>query len=98
MVRGIEGFVKGVYVGNGKLYVLLEIANRTNINYDVESVSFITSPIQTGRRQLETEEKIFVPIWSNQPENFSKKSSKKLFFYFSRRIIKSSNKKLFITE
>ena len=96
LVRGIEGFVKGVYVGNGKLYVLLEIANRTNINYDVESVSFITSPIQTGRRQLETEEKIFVPIWSNQPENFSKKSSKKLVYVFEKFNISDNKTMLFI--
>lgn len=96
LVRGIEGFVKGVYVGNGKLYVLLEIANRTNINYDVESVSFITSPIQTGRRQLETEEKIFVPIWSNQPENFSKKSSKKLVYVFDKFNISDDKTMLFI--
>ncbi|AZI21495.1 DUF4138 domain-containing protein (plasmid) [Chryseobacterium taklimakanense] len=96
LVRGIEGFVKGVYVGNGKLFVLLEIANRTNINYDVESVSFITSPIQTGRRQLETEEKIFVPIWSNQPENFSKKSSKKLVYVFDKFNISDNKTMLFI--
>lgn len=96
LVRGIEGFVKGVYVGNGKLYVLLEIANRTNINYDVESVSFITSPILTGRRQLETEEKIFVPIWSNQPENFSKKSSTKLVYVFEEFNISDNKTMLFI--
>lgn len=96
LVRGIEGFVKGVYVGNGKLYVLLEIANRTNINYDVESVSFITSPILTGRRHLETEEKIFVPIWSNQPENFSKKSSTKLVYVFEEFNISDNKTMLFI--
>ena len=96
LVRGIEGFVKGVYVGNGKLYVLLEIANRTNINYDVESVSFITSPILTGRRHLETEEKIFVPIWSNQPENFSKKSSTKLVYVFKEFNISDNKTMLFI--
>ncbi len=96
LVRGIEGFVKGVYVGKGKLYVLLEIANRTNINYDVESVSFITSPILTGRRQLETEEKIFVPIWSNQPENFSKKSSTKLVYVFEEFNISDNKTMLFI--
>lgn len=96
LVRGIEGFVKGVYVGNGKLFVLLEIANRTNIDYDVESVSFITSPIQTDRRQLETEEKIFSPIWSNQPENFSKKSTKKVVYAFEKFNISDNKTMLFI--
>lgn len=96
LVRGIEGFVKGVYVGNGKLFVLFEIANRTNINYDVESVSFITSPIQTGRRQLETEEKMFAPIWSNQPENFPKKSTKKVVYVFEKFNIADNKTMLFI--
>lgn len=96
LVRGIEGFVKGVYVGNGKLFVLLEIANRTNINYDVESVSFITSPVQTSRRQLETEEKTFSPIWSNQPEKFSKKSTKKVVYVFEKFNISDSKTMLFI--
>lgn len=93
LVRGIEGFVKGVYVGNGKIYVLLEIANRTNINYDIESISFITNPYQSGTRQLETEEKIFAPVWSNQPETFAKKSTQKLVYVFDKFTI-SDNKTL----
>ena len=92
-VRGIEGFVKDVYVGNGKIYVLLEIKNKTNFNYDIESVSFITSPIQKGNRQVEAEEKIFAPIWSNQPEQFEKKSTKKLVYVFDKFNI-SDNKTL----
>ena len=32
-IRGMEGFVKDVSVGNGKVYVLLEIRNKTNFNY-----------------------------------------------------------------
>lgn len=93
LVRGIEGFVKGVYVGSGKIYVLLEISNRTNINYDIESISFITNPYQSGTRQLETEEKIFAPIWSNQPETFAKKSTQKLVYVFDKFTI-SDNKTL----
>lgn len=95
-VRGIEGFVKGVYVGSGKLFVLLEIANRTNINYDVESVSFITTPLQSGKRQIETEEKMLSPLWSNQPEGFSKKSTQKVVYVFEKFNIADNKTMLFI--
>lgn len=95
-VRGIEGFVKDVYVGNGKVYVLLEIKNKTNFNYDVESISFITTPIQKGNRQVEVDEKIFTPIWSNQPEQFEKKSTKKLVYVFDKFNISDNKTLLFI--
>ena len=95
-VRGIEGFVKDVYVGNGKIYVLLEIKNKTNFNYDIESISFITSPIQKGNRQVEVEEKIFAPVWSNQPQQFEKKSTKKLVYVFDKFNISDNKTLLFI--
>lgn len=95
-IRGMEGFVKDVSVGNGKVYVLLEIRNKTNFNYDIESVSFITSPIQKGNRQIEAEEKIFVPIYSNQPEQFDKKSTKKLVYVFDKFNISDNKTLLFV--
>ena len=95
-VRGIEGFVKGIYVQSGKLYVLLEIANRTNINYDVESASFITSPIQKKNRQIEIEEKVYTPVYSNQPEAFTKKSTKKVVYVFDKFNISDNKTLLFI--
>lgn len=95
-VRGIEGFVKGVYVGGGKVYVLIEVANRTNINYDVESISFITSPVQVKDRQIEAEEKIFSPIYAIQTESIAKKSREKLLFVFDKFTISDNKNLLFI--
>lgn len=95
-VRGIEGYVKGTYVGQGKLYILLELANRTNINYDIESASFITNPIEKKNRQIEMEEKIFTPVYSTQPETLSKKSSKKVVYVFDKFNISDSKTLLFI--
>ncbi|MBD3906761.1 MULTISPECIES: DUF4138 domain-containing protein [Chryseobacterium] len=93
IVNGIEGFVKGVYSGNGKIYVLLEIDNRSNINYDIESAVFITAPIEKGRALYETDEqeKTFMPIFSNQPESFSRKTKNKLIYVFDKFTI-SENK------
>lgn len=84
LVRGVEGFVKGVYSGNGKIFVMLEVSNRSNINYDIQNISFITSPIKKKGIDFDTEEKIFLPIWSNQPEFIGKKAKKKLVFVFDK--------------
>lgn len=84
VVNGIEGFVKGVYSGNGKIFVLLEIANRSNINYDIESSVFITSPTQKSGKMIDTEEKTFTPIFSNQPEGFPKKTKQRLVYVFDK--------------
>lgn len=101
LVRGIEGFVKGVYSANGKIFVLLEIANRSNINYDLQSISFITSPIKEKKpkngfqpeQNFDTQEKIFLPIWSNQPETIAKKVTQKMIFVFDKFTI-NENKRL----
>ena len=95
-VRGIEGFVKGVYSGSGKLYVLIELANRTNISYDIESAVFITAPTKKANKEIEQEEKVFQPIWSNQPEALQKKETKKLVYAFDKFTIADNKKLLFI--
>ena len=95
-VRGIEGFVKGVYVNDGKLFVLIEVANRTNINYDVETISFITDPIQVRNRQIAAEEKIFSPIYSIQTETIAKKSKERLVFVFDKFTISDNKNLLFV--
>lgn len=84
LVRGVEGFVKGVYSGNGKIFVMLEVSNRSNINYDIQNISFITSPIKKKGVDFDTEEKIFLPIWSNQHEFIGKKAKQKLVFVFDK--------------
>lgn len=84
LIRGVEGFVKGVYSGNGKIFVMLEVSNRSNINYDIQNISFITSPIKKKGIDFDTEEKIFLPIWSNQPDFIGKKAKQKLVFVFDK--------------
>ena len=95
-VRGIEGFVKGVYSGSGKVYVLIELANRTNISYDIESAVFITAPTKKADKEIEQEEKLFQPIWSNQPEALQKKETKKLVYAFDKFTIADNKKLLFV--
>lgn len=95
-VRGIEGFVKGVYSGSGKVYVLIELANRTNISYDIESAVFITAPTKKADKEIEQEEKVFQPIWTNQPVTLQKKETKKLVYAFDKFTIADNKKLLFV--
>lgn len=96
LVNGIEGFVKGVYSGTGKIYVLLEIDNRSNINYDIESAIFITAPVEKNGKLIDTEEKSFSPIFSNQPESIAKKSKQRLVYVFDKFTISGSKTLHFI--
>lgn len=93
LVRGVEGFVKGVYSANGKIFVMLEVSNRSNINYDIQNISFITSPSKKKNKGIDTEEKLFIPIWSNQPETLNKKVTQKMVFVFDKFTI-AENKTL----
>lgn len=99
LVRGVEGFVKGVYSANGKIFVMLEIANRSNINYDIMNIGFVTTPVITKASKkkgydYDTEEKLFLPIWSNQPETIAKKNTQKIVFVFDKFTI-NEDKTLF---
>lgn len=94
LVRGVEGYVKGVYSANGKILVMIELANRSNINFDIENVSFITNPVKKKGIDVDTEEKIFLPIFSNQPETVSKKTTQKMIFVFDKFTI-NEDKTLF---
>lgn len=94
LVRGVEGFVKGVYSANGKIFVMLEIANRSNINYDIMNISFVTTPVKKKGVDFDTEEKLFLPIWSNQPETIAKKNTQKIVFVFDKFTI-NEDKTLF---
>ena len=93
--RGIEGFVKGVYSGQGKIFVLLVLDNKSNINYDIESIIFLTQPSKRKNNQIDIQEKPYIPIWSNQPETLNKKSSQKIVFVFDKFTIAEDKNLMF---
>lgn len=82
--KGIIGMMKGIYTNDNKVFVLLEIKNTSNLDYDIESVFFNTSPVKKRRENLELEEKNFMPIWDNKIETIKKKSTQKLVFAFDK--------------
>lgn len=82
--KGIIGMMKGVYTNDNKVFVYIEIKNTSNLDYEIESVFFNTSPIKKRREDLELEEKNFMPIWDNKVEVIKKKSTQKLVFAFDK--------------
>ena len=82
--KGIIGMMKGIYTNDNKVFVYLEIKNTSNLDYDIESVFFNTSPIKKRRENLELEEKNFMPIWDNNIQVIKKKSTEKLVFAFDK--------------
>lgn len=88
--RGIWGFVKGVYSGQEKIYIVLQIENKTNINYDVESITFITKPRAKDGNNITADEKNYTPIWQTEFSKLEKKASKKLIFVFDKFTIAES--------
>lgn len=86
LIKGVEAFIKGVYSGDGKIYFLLKVDNRSNIPYEVKNITFVASPKdqKMGREEDNRDEKNFMPIWSNTPKEFGKKSTQKMVFVFDK--------------
>ncbi|MFN3021832.1 DUF4138 domain-containing protein [Chryseobacterium sp. TY3] len=93
--RGMLGFIKGVYSGDKKLFVLAEFKNTTNINYDIESISFLSNPIKNKVKQIEADEKIYIPIYQTEGEIVDKRSTKRIVFVFEKFTI-SDNKNIIL--
>lgn len=93
--RGMLGFIKGVYSGDKKLFVLAEFKNTTNINYDIESISFLSNPIKNKLKQIEADEKIYAPIYQTEVKSIDKKSTQRMVFAFEKFTI-SENKNIIL--
>lgn len=93
--RGMLGFIKGIYSGDKKLFVLAEFKNNTNISYDIESISFLSNPIKNNVKQIEADEKIYVPIYQTEVESIDKKSIQRMVFAFEKFTI-SENKNIIL--
>lgn len=91
LYKGVEAYIKGVYSGSGKIYFLVEVQNRSNIPYEIESISF-NSPepivdkniIDIASDRTKVEELNFIPIWDNRPDKFERKSKNKIVFVFDK--------------
>lgn len=91
LYKRVEAFIKGVYSGSGKIYFLVEIQNRSNIPYEIESISFNSpepivdkSMVDGSNEKTKVEEYNFIPIWDNRPEKLERKSKTKIVFVFDK--------------
>lgn len=82
--KGILAMLKGIYTNNNRIFVYIEIKNSSNIDYEIESAFFNTSPVKRKNEDLELEEKNFLPIWDNKVQIIKKKSTEKLIFAFDK--------------
>lgn len=82
--KGILGFMKGVYVKNNVIYLLFEMKNTSNLDYEIDGEFFNTTPIRKNKETINLEEKVFNPIWSNEVKTIKKKSWVKLIYAFEK--------------
>lgn len=98
-VRGIEAFIKGIYANNDKVYIMIELENNTNIKYDIESTSFVTTLADKKKaKEVIQEEKIFVPVKSSQGESLNPKTRYKVIYAFEKFTIAEDVNLIFSME
>lgn len=63
---GIQFILKGIYIHNGKYYFHTELANRTNVPFDIEFMNFKAVDKKTARRTV-IQEMPMLPLRSYKP-------------------------------
>ena len=96
--RGVWGFLKGVYSGNNKIYIVIELENKTNINYDLETITFITRVVDKSEKDLQGEDKVLTPIWQTELETLSKKAKQKMIFVFDKFTLAENKSLMFVMD
>ena len=83
--KRIELSIKGIYVHKDKLYFYMEIANKSNIKYDINKLTFITLSKQKFKRELQAEEIEYDPVYI-YPEtiDIAAKTRKKIIVVFNK--------------
>lgn len=83
--KKIDLHIKGIYIKEDKLYFYMEIANRSNIKYNINKLTFITLSKQKFKRELQAEEIEYEPIYT-YPETveIEAKSRKKIVVVFNK--------------
>lgn len=85
--RGIYGYIRGIYYGDGKIFLLTTLQNTTNIDYEIESIAFISNSIRTSKKQIAPDEVIYTPIWQTELSVIQRQSSVKAIFVFEKFFI-----------
>lgn len=95
--RKITLTIKGVYVNAGKLYFFMEINNRSNIKYDVNKLTFLTSAKRKNKKQVEAEEQEFEPLYFFRELNDIPANSKVSFVAVFEKFTLNNDKEMQIS-
>lgn len=92
--------IKGVYIENGKLYFLFSLENKSNIKYDIHSLSFITVSLKKRKKALGAEEQEYIPLfYYKDVSNIEPNSKKNLVVVFDKFTINDQkNLEVTLTE
>lgn len=55
--------IKGIYIENEKLYFLFSFKNKSNIKYEIQSLSFVTISLKKREKTLGAEEQEYTPLF-----------------------------------
>lgn len=89
--------LKGIYINSGKLYFLMEIDNKSNIKYDINSLDFITSAKKKSKKQVEAEEQRFEQLYFYQELTDIAPKGKVKFVAVFEKFTLNSDKEMEIT-
>lgn len=92
--------IKGVYIENGKLYFLFSLENKSNIKYDIHSLSFITVSLKKRKKALGAEEQEYTPLfYYKDVSNIEPNNKKNLVVVFDKFTINDQkNLEVTLTE
>ncbi len=89
--------IRGVYVEKEKLYFLFNIKNKSNINYKIDNISFVSVPISNAKRKVNSEGKECRPLFFYKSlDNIASKTNKNIVAVFNKFTI-NNEKKLEVT-
>lgn len=99
VVGGMESYLKGIYSDKEHIYFLVELKNTTNIDYQIESISFVSQKTEKiDRKHVLNQDKIFVPVESTEIETIEGKTSRKMVFAFEKFTISERKGVLMIID
>lgn len=92
--RNIHIQINGVYIDKGKLFFLLKLENKSNLNYKIETLQFATVPLQKTKKRVESEEREYKPLFFYKPLTEIKAKSQEIVVAVFDQFTLNDQKKL----
>lgn len=95
--RNIHITIKGIYVDKGKLFFLLSLTNKSNIDYKIEQLQFFTMPLKVSKKRIENKQKEYVPLFYHKNVTEIKAKSEEVMVAVFDQFTLNDEKKIEIT-